>query len=352
MNVLDLPSLFFGIYLIIPLVLGSFLLFGLFSNQASLTKARRLAGILLIVDAIFLAVRTTLAAGGLLHNPIFRRDFFILDSTVITLFLLIPYTVIHERYPKWWYFVLTLTPVLLIPVVSITGMESLATWSHLLPIGAAVAVLILSIKAARRADKKLLDAYANPERYEKSWVIYICAAFILVSIASLLRYFIHGNVWYNTAVSLSWSALMVAIYVMLVRQRSTKTTTTTTAKTTPEVSQETKARTNEAIGQALMKCVSKQVYLRKDLSVDMLARECGTNRTYLATYMKENLQQNFYEYINTLRLLHVDELIQDPHLTLEAVALQCGFNSARTMRSTYLKLKGKELTRPTEQSTH
>lgn len=105
----------------------------------------------------------------------------------------------------------------------------------------------------------------------------------------------------------------------------------------------------KAIGNALSeKCVQEKLYLNRDLSLYTLARACGTNRTYLTDYLHDQQHQTFYEYINTLRLAHVDELLANTRLSQEAIALKCGFNSAQTMRSAYLKIRGKELTRPKE----
>jgi len=356
-NAFNLPSLFFGIYLIIPLILGCFLLFGVHTTKGSLTKAQRLAGALLLSDALYLLIRTMLIANFGLHNSALRLSFFIMDSTMLTIFALIPYTVVTEQYPKWWMYILSISPAALIPIIHYTQTPQLATWSHLIPIIGATTVLFLSLKYAREADKGLKDTYANPEIHEKSWIITICVLFIIVTIASFFRYLLHGFGWYNLTVSLMWSALMITIYIMLIRQKSSlgeseMAVVEQTAeqnvikKQQTEISKETKIHNMETIGQALAKCEGEQIYLHSDLSIDALARECNTNRTYLSMYLKEELHQNFYDYINSLRLKHVDELMKNAHLSQGAIAMKCGFNDARTMRSAYLKIRGKEFARP------
>jgi len=351
-NAFSLPSLFFGIYLIIPMVLGSFLLLGVGANRQALTKAQHLAGILLLLDAFYLIIRTSLIAHSGLHNMVLRPLFLVTDSTMLTIFTLVPYTVVTERYPRWWMYVLAVLPLVLIPVIQYTQLLVLATWSHVLPIIASSTVLVLSIKYARKADAKLDDTFANPEEHQKSWIIVLCACFIVVTIASLLRYLLHGFSWYNLLVNCLWSGLMIAIYVMLVRKKSTDVAAEETGK--PEIAlapkqdvlrQETRDRHNDAIARELARCIKEEVYLRGDISIDSLARMCNTNRTYLSTYLREELHQNFYEYINTLRLRHVDELMQKADMSQEVIAIKCGFNSARTMRSAYSKLLGKELAR-------
>jgi len=350
-NAFNLPSLFFGIYLIVPFILGSLMLTGVSAKRETLTKAQHLPGALLLLDAIYLLIRTVLIAHMGLHNPTLRVHFFIADSTVITIFALIPYTVVKERYPKWWMFVLAVSPLALIPIIHLTGITQLAQWSHLLPILSGGIVLGLCIKHAREADKNLKDTFANPEDHEKSWLIAISASFIIVTVASFLRYLLHGFTWYNLLVSCMWSALMIAIYVMLMRQKSSYSVAEPAISTAPQSKKNAepnpgiKPTTKQIIRQELSKCIEAKIYLRPDLSIDILARECKTNRTYLATYLREEFDQNFYEYINTLRLQLADEILPNMALTQEVIALQCGFNSARTLRNAYYRIRGKELKR-------
>jgi len=218
-DVFSLPSLFFGIYLSIPMLLGCYLLFGFNSSYESLMKAQRLAGILMLLNAVYLIVRTALVANLGFNHPVLKYYLFIIDSVMLTVFALIPYTVIRERYPKWWMFVLTLTPLLLIPVVVFTNEDWVAVWSHLFPIIVAVIVLYLSYIYAREADKKLFEYYADPELHEKSWIIWVSAGFIVVTVASFLRYLFPGFTWYNLFANCMWCALQISVFWMLTRQK-------------------------------------------------------------------------------------------------------------------------------------
>jgi len=349
-NAFSLPSLFFGMFLIIPLIFGCLLLFESSTPYRSKTKAQRLGGFLLLIDAAYLIVRTVLIAHHGLHDPELRYIFFITDSTILTIFILVPYAVISEHYPRWWMYLIALTPLALIPIIRYTGVDNLATWSHLVPLLASVIVLILSVKYVRKSDQSLADTFADPDLYTKSWIIHLIIAFIVVTIASMLRYLIHGFTWYNLLVSFMWVALIVAVYVMLIRQKNAKRDTQTLAAEikTPNLGKKEQPTyyNSETISQSLQKvCVEAKLYLKADLTVEELSRACGTNRTYLATYFKEVRHQNFYEYINSLRLQQVDELMRDPRQSQEVIATKCGFGCARNMRRAYLRIFGRELTR-------
>jgi len=352
MNAFSLPSIFFGIYLIIPFLLGCFLLFGVNIKTEDKTKAQRLAGVLFIIDALYLAVRTYMLTIDGLDHHIFRHCFFVFDSSVITLFALIPYTVIAERYPKWWMYLIALLPLVTLPLVWQPQLVNWTAWSHLLPLLVATVELSISARLIRKRDRNLEHQYANPEHRRKSWLIYITIGFILVTLASLLRYLIHGIVWYNILVSMAWSGLMVVIYIILVRQLPIAETPQPASATAATISNSLKitAKTertmlDEVEKQLQEQCINQHLYLKGDLTLDSLARLCGTNRTYLYYYLREKKHVSFYEYINSLRLTEADKLLKDTSLSQEMIALQCGFNSARTMRSAYRKIRGKMLQR-------
>jgi len=332
LNAFSLPSLFFGIYLIVPLILGCSLVFGVNVPRDTLTKAQRLAGVLYLLDAIYLAIRTAVLAHPGINHEFYRYVFFTLDSVVITYFTYIPYTIVTEQYPKRWSYLWGLLPLAVMPLLLRSETMYLAAWSHLLPFGAGIYVMLRSVRDIRKSDS----------------LLQIMFFFLFVTAVSLLRYLVHGHVWFNIAASLLWTILMVALYIYLVKQKSAKASVAVVAKPKPsvEISRDTQDVNNEAIKQALQRlCIDGQMYLNRDLTIDMLSRECGTNRTYLSTYLHEQLHQSFYDYVNTLRIQKVEQLLSHSKLSQESIALQCGFNSARTMRSAYLKLRGKELSR-------
>jgi len=360
-NAFNLPSLFFGIFLTIPLLLGLILFPLSYMGYGSQTKAQHVAGILFLTDALYLIIRTHLLANHDVGSEMERTIYYVADSTIITIFGLVPYTIIFEKYPKWWHYLIALSPLVLIPLIYLTGFHALSMWSHMLPILIGIAIVIYLSKYITKIDNQLSNYFANPELHAKSWVIYISIGYLILTFMSMLRYVIPGHVGYNMTITLSWSIIMILLFIFLIRQKPAElsdkdsliilqqdTVTNKPAKApSTEISSETKERVNESIKQALMeKCVEEKLYLNRDLNLYALARACNTNRTYLTDYLHEQLHQTFYEYINTLRLKHVDELLEKTKLSQENIALQCGFNSSRTMRNVYQKLKGKELTRP------
>jgi AraC-like DNA-binding protein len=94
----------------------------------------------------------------------------------------------------------------------------------------------------------------------------------------------------------------------------------------------------------LEKCVvDKKPYLRPRLSLRELSEISGIPETQISTAINIILNQNFYDYINSLR---VDEFIlrcknkANRDYTLTAIAFECGFNSKSSFFEIFKKQTG------------
>lgn len=87
----------------------------------------------------------------------------------------------------------------------------------------------------------------------------------------------------------------------------------------------------------------KALYKNSDLSLTELARELGVHPNYLSQAINENVQMNFYHYINTLRVQEFIRIAAAPaskHFTLLALAYDCGFNSKSTFNKYFKRHTG------------
>ena len=79
-----------------------------------------------------------------------------------------------------------------------------------------------------------------------------------------------------------------------------------------------------------------KLYLKQELRIDDLVTEIGTNRTYLASAIKQNRQCTISDYILSLRLDHATKLLSsENNLKMEEVASLSGFNSLRTFNRNF-----------------
>ena len=75
------------------------------------------------------------------------------------------------------------------------------------------------------------------------------------------------------------------------------------------------------------------------LTVKELASLLGTNRTYLSEYLNNELNTNFFDFINSYRLQQAEVFLSDSNCryTLEEIAEKTGFNSISTFRRAFYK---------------
>lgn len=84
----------------------------------------------------------------------------------------------------------------------------------------------------------------------------------------------------------------------------------------------------------------KKVFLKPDLKLSDIAREVGSNRTYVSNYFNSEATANFYSYVNSYRVMYACELLADVTIPVQDVALKSGFNSASAFSRVFAKHMG------------
>lgn len=82
------------------------------------------------------------------------------------------------------------------------------------------------------------------------------------------------------------------------------------------------------------------LYLKPDLSLNVLAEHIGTNRTYVSKAIKDAKGCNFSDYVNRFRLDYAIELMKNTpkeSIVVQNIAVQCGCGSIQTFYR-YFKL--------------
>lgn len=85
-------------------------------------------------------------------------------------------------------------------------------------------------------------------------------------------------------------------------------------------------------------------FLRKNITVDGLAKDLKTNRDYLSKSVNELKGKNFSQYLNELRINYiVEELSTNEKLrkyTISAIADEVGFNTSESFSNAFKKITG------------
>ncbi|MBL7961224.1 AraC family transcriptional regulator [bacterium] len=85
------------------------------------------------------------------------------------------------------------------------------------------------------------------------------------------------------------------------------------------------------------------LYQKNDLSIDDLADRLDVHPNYLSQVINEREKKNFYDFVNQYRIEEFKKLAANPknrHLTLLALAFECGFNSKSSFNRYFKKATG------------
>lgn len=89
---------------------------------------------------------------------------------------------------------------------------------------------------------------------------------------------------------------------------------------------------------------SNRKFIQKNITVDGLAKELGTNRDYLSKSVNELKGKNFSQYLNELRITYiVEELNNNERLrkyTIAAIADEIGYNNSESFSNAFKKITG------------
>ncbi len=73
----------------------------------------------------------------------------------------------------------------------------------------------------------------------------------------------------------------------------------------------------------------------EQLSLETTARALGISRIHLSHIFSQQLNINFRQYINSLRIDRACTLLQDPALSISQIAYQCGYENLRTFHRAF-----------------
>lgn len=208
-------------------------------------------------------------------------------------------------------------------------------------------VICYGFFAVRRFNQRLMDYFSSDENLSLRWLWLFLLLFVALGVTWLTATISSSPVAatiYNVMCSFILGLLCYFVYRqedMLEALESTpfdQQVPMETIKTDDSVSDnETNYHFAENVEQAFRE---RQLHLDPTLNINGLARELGTNRTYISNYLNQQLHTTFYEYVNGWRIERAKELLSASSLPLEQIAEQAGFNSLSTFRRYFIKTVG------------
>lgn len=222
-----------------------------------------------------------------------------------------------------------------------------------------IVYVILSIHLLIKYRKWIRDNYSNLKNKSLSWLrvpIFIYSGYwILWIIITKIDFYVFQNkfrelYFFPTNILLS----LVTTWIGFVGYIKSQIEVSGFSKTT--FKQEQKSSDPEGAKLILEMMKNKKPYINPDLSLQKLSEITGLNSKSISRIINQDLQMNFYEFVNKYRVEEFKGRLEQPdsqNFTLLAHAFECGFNSKstfnhifkkyakKTPREYYLELKNK-----------
>ena len=83
---------------------------------------------------------------------------------------------------------------------------------------------------------------------------------------------------------------------------------------------------------------TQQLFLKPQLTIETLAKQYDTNRTYLSQLIHKYSNLNFNQFLNKYRIEYARNMLSSPqynHLSIEGIAQSSGFNSKTTFNNAF-----------------
>ncbi len=211
------------------------------------------------------------------------------------------------------------------------------------------AFLFLTIRAYRRYRHYLRDNFSDAETLDFKWLrnllIGVTAGITLVWVITLVdRYLMELDYRQNW---IAYFGMSILVYYLAIAGYAAPKSSSPRLRFSPEdLPQPATAPFQELESQKekLEQYVrDEKPFLKPDLSLQELATALGTNTSVLSRLINQGFDQNFNDFINAYRVEVFKEKLLEPgkqHLTLLAIALDCGFNSKATFNRAFRKVTG------------
>jgi len=98
-------------------------------------------------------------------------------------------------------------------------------------------------------------------------------------------------------------------------------------------------RIPQELTQKIQKIIDEKLYLKKDISLTILAKKTNTNRTYLSRYMNKEYS-SFYNFLNLYRIKEACHILKNEKtIILKTLYEWVGYKSQNTFYKAFKSLK-------------
>lgn len=232
------------------------------------------------------------------------------------------------------------TPFVVLPVLLwVTGIEIfydiLVGWSAVYGLYYAAWALITIPKY----HKMLRERFSYDENINLNWLRTILGSFFIILtlwVVDSLIVNLYLECVYLTGTMIIWMFILSFIY----RHESVISELSVAETPSDAPGAEVNPETDEIGIRIEHLMLVQRAYLMPTLKISDVARQIGSNRTYVSNWFNRSRQSTFFSYVNQLRIKHACGLLNTTDMPLEAIAQESGFNSKSSFYRIFKNLKG------------
>ena len=284
------------------------------------------------------------------HDDILMTELIggMLDNlTVFPLSIVVLLAMLQDRRRPLWPIAVMTAPIALGMAVCVVRRSStLYPVMYVYVASLIVALIIYMVREVRLYGRWLRDNYADLEHKE------VWSSFVVLVITLLVFFFYESSDEGPTYPYIMQTICVVLIGYLLWRVETlSDLSEIATRKEEREAEEEEAPRESRIYGnseniESSLKqyCEEPQLYLQHDISVTELAKQIGTNRSYLSKYFAQQ-GVTYNAYINGLRIRHFVKLYQETTASHQStstkqLAFQSGFRSYSTFNAAFKQNMG------------
>lgn len=211
-----------------------------------------------------------------------------------------------------------------------------------------VAVCYFGIRKLNAFDRELQSVYADMEGRETTDVHHLLVAIIIVSVLSgvansIGKHYFGESLWLLIPISMAFSVMLFSLSYICFCRSFTVDQYNLDVEGDGNEKFTMSAEDMEIIGGKVEELMVKQLYFKnKDLKINEIAKEIGSNRTYVSYYVNTVYNCSFSAYMNKMRVEYAKKLLlsKTKGRKISKIAEESGFASEQSFYRNFKKFVG------------
>ena len=261
-----------------------------------------------------------------------------LDMMIIPFYSFVLMELVKPGWFRWMKAFFLELPFLLLPIFYLVTRSLI--WFYLLAVWGAVygtVTFILLFFLIGRYNRQLKERFSYQENINLNWLRAILHTFFLILAIWTISCFVidanFDNIYLLSSLTL-WMFISYFVY-----KHETVIDELGDVEIVP-IMEETEEEASTLAAEVQRLFDEEKLFLNPKLKLSDVAREVGTNRTYLSRYFNQENGHTFYDFVNNYRIKYAEDLLKSTSANLQEIADRSGFNSLSTFRRVFAATHG------------